>query len=121
MRIKKIGNDYLEFDNGLLMTSDHWTECCESHWADFSVMSGYNLNTTTGREINIYNVEFDENIKENIQLIKDEGFNLIAKDGSKYFIPCYAENNGYYGSDLTLCITIDGVNEEIDISECQQW
>lgn len=121
MKIVEIGDEFLRFDNGICMTSEHYRDCCEWHWADFSVMKGYNLNTVTGQEIDIRDVEFDENIKNNIQLIKDEGFNLIAKDGSKYFVPCYADNNGYYNSELTLSISGNGVNEEIDISDCQQW
>lgn len=122
MKIVEIGSEHLRFDNGICMTSEHYQDCCESHWADFSVMNGYNLNTVTGKEIDIHDVEFDEeNIKDSIQLIKDEGFNLIAKDGSKYFVPCYADNNGYYNSELTLSISGNGLNEEIDISDCQQW
>ena len=122
MKIVEIGSEHLKFDNGIYMTSEHYQDCCESHWADFSVMNGYNLNTVTGKEIDIHEVEFDEsNIKDSIQLIKDEGFNLIAKDGSKYFVPCYADNNGYYNSELTLSISGNGLNEEIDISDCQQW
>jgi hypothetical protein len=121
MKIIKISEENLVFDNGITISSYHDQDCCESHWADFTVMQGYNLNTITGKQININDVEFDENIKEQIQLIKDMGFNLVAKDGSKYFIPCYASNNGYYSSDLELRIDGNGVKEKIDITDCQKW
>lgn len=53
MKIVEIKEESLKFDNGLIITSEHEQDCCESHWADFSVMSGYNLNTTTGEQVNI--------------------------------------------------------------------
>ena len=121
MRIVGISEDNLVFDNGTTMSSFHEQDCCESHWADFSVMEGYNINTVTGETIDIKEVEFDEDIKDYIELVEDAGFNLIAKDGSKYFIPCYASNNGYYSSDLTLVISRDNQKEEIDITDCQKW
>jgi len=121
MKIIEIGNEFLKFDNEVCIKSKHRTECCELHWADFSVMANYNINTATGKEIDIYKVDFDENIKDSIHLIKDEGFNMVAKDGSKYFVPCYADNNGCYNSDLILVIVNKEVCEEINISDCQQW
>jgi hypothetical protein len=122
MKITAICEDMLLFDNGTTMSNYHKQECCESHWADFSIMAGYNLNTITGKVVNILEVEFDENIKDSIELVEDAGFNLIAKDGSKYFIPCYAENNGCYNTNLTLIISRDNQDDaEIDITKCQKW
>ena len=121
MKIIEINDESLKFDNGTYMYSEHYQNCCESHWADFSVMNGYNLNSVTGKQIDIKNVDFAENIEDYIQLVPDMGFNLIARDGSKYFVPCYASNNGYYSSDLTLRITLDEKSIDIDISDCQQW
>ena len=121
MKIITINDGELIFENGLTITSEHEQDCCESHWADFSVMQGYNINTVTGKQIDIKEVEFSENIKECIDLVEDAGFNLIAIDGSKYFIPCYASNNGYYSSDLTLVISHNNVKAEIDITDCQKW
>jgi len=121
MKIIEINDESLKFDNGTYVCSEHYQDCCESHWADFSVMSGYNLNSVTGKQIDIKNVDFAEDIEGYIQLVSDMGFNLIARDGSKYFVPCYASNNGYYSSDLTLRITLDEKSIDIDISDCQQW
>lgn len=34
MKIKTIGSDYLIFDDGSMLASEHLRECCESHWLD---------------------------------------------------------------------------------------
>lgn len=122
MKINKIFNESLNFDNGLEIYSSHDQDCCEHHYAAFSALTAYNLNTVTGETVNILDVEFDENIEDHIQLVKDMGFNLIAKDGSRYFVPCYAENNGYYNSSLDLVIEFNGKEvKTINISHCQEW
>lgn len=119
MKIKSIG-EALKFDNGMVMETYHETECSEADWADFSVLAMYNVSTVTGEEINIFQVEFDEDIKNSIVLVPDMGFKLVAKNGDKFFIPCYSDNNGCYSADLTLVVSKpDGTTEEIDISKCQ--
>ena len=122
MKIKAIYDDTLKFDNGMALSSYHCQECCETHYADFDVLCGYNINPKTGQDIDIRDIEFNEDIENYIQLVDGMGFNLIAKDGSKYFVPCYATNNGYYNSRLTLeILNMDHIMKEIGISKCQQW
>lgn len=119
MKIKEIQEDVLIFDNEAKITSYHESDCCEHHWADFSVVRGYNINTATGKQINIYDVDFSENVQEIIQLVEEIGFNLVALDGSKYFVPCYGSNNGYYSTDLELRISGNSFAFTIDITNCQ--
>ncbi len=104
MKIEKIVDGIVLFDNGTRMFSEHESECCEHHWAEFSQLNLYNLNPKTGDVISITDLDFPERIEDNIQLIEGEGFNLVASDGSKYFVPCYGENNGYYSTNLELVI-----------------
>lgn len=119
MKIKEIQDDILMFDNSVQITSYHNQDCCESHWADFSVVSGYNINPVTGKSIDIHDIEFDDNVQNIIQLVEEIGFNLVALDGSKYLVPCYGSNNGYYSTDLELRISGNGLNFNIDITNCQ--
>lgn len=35
MKIKKVTEDFIEFDNGSKITFDHIQECCENNYADF--------------------------------------------------------------------------------------
>lgn len=121
MKIKEIGEEYVIFDNGTKMQSIHESDCCEWHWAAFDTLETYNINPKTGQTISILDLDFPEKIQDNIQLIEGEGFNLIASDGSKYFIPCYASNNGYYSDNLQLIITKNkGMKVKIDLQEYQQ-
>jgi hypothetical protein len=121
MKLKTVQEEYIIFDNGTTVTTEHFQECCESHYADFSVLYHYNVDTKTGKTIQMNQVEFPEDLINSIVLVKDMGFNLIAKNGSVFFIPCYADNNGYYNSDLTLVICNNEKTQTLDIQDCQQW
>lgn len=123
MRIVKIADDYLQFDNGMYLYSEHEQDDSERHWADFTVMRNYNLNSVTGKTINIFDIEFSEEIWKCVQPVKDMGFMLIAKDQSKYFVPCYASNNGYYNDSLSLHLTEFAdrkITQAMSIRDCQQ-
>ena len=122
MKIARIEEEKLIFDDGLEMESYHYRSCCEVHWADFLTLENYNIDPKTGDSIDIMDVEFPDDIVNNIELIKGEGFNLIASNGAKFFVPCYADNNGYYDTNLHLKIE-GGKNDEymiIDLNEFQK-
>lgn len=121
MKLVTIGDEFVVFDNGTTMRSEHYSDCCEWHWAEMSKLAEYNLNPKTGETIDIKEIEFPDDIENHLELIKDEGFNMIAADGSKYFVPCYGENNGYYGTDLFLDIVREGSDKvRIDLTEYQE-
>jgi hypothetical protein len=101
MKVIKIDETGLEFDDGTKISDIHQQDCCEHVYADWQQL----------KDTDILNKEIDE-IK--IEGVKDSGFRLNG-----YFIPCYNEQNGYYGDELSLEITKSGSKEKriIDISE----
>ena len=118
MKILYITDEKIIFDNGYILKYYHQQDCCENVYADFEILNTYNLSTKTGKEINIKEIDFEEDIPHLIEGIKDTGFNMISKIGEKFFIPCYNEQNGYYGSDLELIlIKNDDIYESFNISE----
>lgn len=117
MKIIKIDEDRIEFDNGYTLTYYHNQDCCENVYADFKNMQVNNLIIT--EKIDVSKYEFSEELLDNIECIKDVGFNLITKDGIKILVSCYNSQNGYYSSDLELILTKNnGVSERKDISDC---
>ena len=121
MKIVEIKAESIVFDNGTNIDSYHEGECSEYHWAEFRTLGSYNLNPKTGKTISIFELDFPENIEDSIQLIEGEGFNLVASDGSKYFVPCYGENNGWYSTDLTLEIyKPDESLKEVDFNKMSE-
>lgn len=117
MKIKEIHDDYIVFDNGIIMKSVHDQDCCEEVLADFEYIKQYNMLGDNHKQT-IYEIEFNENFWErDIQLVKGMGFIMIANDynRSKVFVPCYNIQNGYYGDSLHLVIKV--IKDEDDYSE----
>lgn len=118
MKIKEITDKQIKFDNGYILNYYHDQDCCENVYADFEVLKTYNVSTKTGKQINIYNIDFEENLLKLIKGVKGQGFNMISKIGEKFFVPCYNEQNGYYNDELELVLHINNncyVN--LDISD----
>ena len=99
MKITAI-NTMIHFDNGKALLDHHNSDCCEQHWAEFEQLKTYNISPTTGKEISIFDLDFDPETM--IKPVEDLGFLLIATNGDKFLVPCYGENNGYYSTNLTL-------------------
>jgi hypothetical protein len=119
MKIVKINSEDIAFDNGFEIMGYHEQDCCESVYADFSILKDYNLSTVTGKTIDIKDIEFVEDIEKYIEKVEDAGFNIISKIGEKFFVPCYNSQNGYYSSDLSLIIRKNNnAKVEINISDC---
>lgn len=101
-------------DNKLELTTDHQQDCCESVYGDFS------------------NFKFhaEEIIKLNPKVMtiygddSPEGIGLVIKFDdyapASVLIPCHDNQNGYYSSNLDLCISYKGVHTTIDIQEFEQ-
>lgn len=117
MKIVKIEEEKIKFDNGYELQYYHEQCCCEHVYADFSVLETYNLSVKTGKIIDIKEIDFEEHLEYLVQGIKGQGFNIISKIGEKFFVPCYNSQNGYYSSDLELILCKDKIKESIDISE----
>jgi hypothetical protein len=114
MKIIKYEENLIEFDNGCIIEFEHVDECCEHVYADCEYLSNYNILPHTGETIKIGDIDFPEDIENNIIKVEGEGVKLKAKDGSVWFIPCYDEQNGYYSSDLSIRVN----NKYIDITGC---
>jgi len=114
LKIVKIDSNFLYFDNGMTLYSDHNQDCCENHYLDFSDLT---LDDFNGLEFNLSNDNFFERIE-------DYGISLNPINGYPVRIPGYGSNNGYYSSDLALIITnTNGRStfKKYDITECQDY
>ena len=118
MKIERINDSGIIFNNGTKLRHYHSQDCCENVYADWEYLKQYNVLPSTGENISIYDIEFDESITNNIDYEKNMGIKLISKTGDKWFIPCYNEQNGYYSSNLNLIIEFeDKPTITIDITD----
>jgi len=106
MKVKAIDKDSITFDNGVILTSDHSQDCCESHYLDFS-----NLKLEDFEDLN-FDIEKDDFFER----VPNFGIRLLPTNGQPISIPGYGYNNGYYGSNIDLVLS-DG--RRFDVSECQ--
>lgn len=109
LKIIKVDQDFIEFDNGIKLYSDHNSECCEAHFLSFNDLT---IDDFDGLEFNIKDDRF-------FRKIDGYGIELIPIKGYSIKIPGYGYNNGYYSSNLTLTLNGLSFNKEFDISECQ--
>lgn len=111
LKVVKIENESITFDNGFTLASNHEQDCCENHWLDFS-----NLTLKDFEEL-----EFDLSGETFFKGIPDYGIELLPLKGWPIRVPGYGSNNGYYSSDLELVV----YNQEgkwmkkYDITDCQ--
>lgn len=116
MKIININNENITFDNGMLLSYFHEQDCCESVYADFMYIKTYNA---IGGNKTVFDLDFDEDFYNKIDLVKEEGFKFFDKEGNSIFVPCYNEQNGYYSGNLELQVYKDDkMIKSIDIEEC---
>lgn len=89
MKIKRITDEYILFDNGSKITYDHYQDCCECNYADFEQLADTGVETEDFTEP----LTFEE--------VEDRGFRF-GNPGKMYFVPCYSCQNGYYGFDVDI-------------------
>ena len=114
LKVVRIDSDSLEFDNGMILYSDHEQDCCEIHYLSLDDLS---LDDFKGLEFDLSNDDFFERIE-------GYGVALKPKNGHPVRIPGYGSNNGYYSSALDLIITNTdgrGTYKKYDIAECQDY
>ena len=110
VKVVKVDSGSLEFDNGVVLTSNHESDCCESHYLSFEDLS---LSDFDGLEFDLTSDKFFERID-------DYGIALKPLLGHPVRIPGYGYNNGYYSSQLDLVLSDrKDFNKVFDISECQ--
>ena len=110
VKVVKIDGESLEFENGVVLTSNHDTDRCESHYLSLADLT---LADFEGLEFDLTTDDFFERI---------EGYGIALKPlvGFPVRIPGYGSNNGYYSEQLDLVLS-DGkaFSKTFDVSECQ--
>lgn len=110
LKVIKVNQESIEFDNGILLESFHEQDCCESHYLSFQ--------HTTLEDFE--GLEFDLTTESFFERIPGYGISLNPTNGHPIRVPGYGLNNGYYSSSLSLVITRGNVTERMyDISDCQ--
>ena len=51
MKIVEVTHEYIEFDNGSMITFDHEQDCCEHNYADFKQIEEQALETEFDEEL----------------------------------------------------------------------
>ena len=103
-------NDGIMFDNGVFLFSNHESDCCESHYLDFTYIT---IDDFDGLEFDLTSDDFFERV---------EGYGIALKplNGHPVRIPGYGRNNGYYSCHLDLVLSDNkGFSKVFDVSECQ--
>lgn len=112
LTVVKVNSDSIEFQNGMILTSEHEQDCCEHHYLSFNDLT---IEDFEKLEFNLSNDDFFERID-------GYGIALKPKHGHPVKIPGYGSNNGYYSSNLELqLVNKDGkIVKQYNISECQE-
>ena len=113
LKVVKIENDELVFNDGTRLLSNHDQDCCEWHYLDFADLD---ISDFDGLEFDLTNDNF-------FNRVEDYGIELKPIKGHVVRVPGYGSNNGYYGSNIDLMIsdTNDKTVKRYDVSECQKW
>tara|TARA_R110000803_G_C11910445_1_gene313174 strand:+ start:251 stop:628 length:378 start_codon:yes stop_codon:yes gene_type:complete len=110
LKVIRIDDDEVEFENSVKLYSNHESDCCEYHYLS---MSDLTIEDFEGLRFDLTNDNF-------FKRIDDYGIELIPTNGYSVKIPGYGSNNGYYSSQLDLILTNGkDFTKEYDISECQ--
>ncbi len=110
LKVIRIDEDTLHFDNGITLYSNHDSDCCENHFLSFSDLT---IDDFEGLEFDLTNPNF-------FNRIEDYGIELVPIQGHSVKIPGYGYNNGYYSSNLELIIANGKeIIKTFDITECQ--
>lgn len=90
MKIVKITDEAITFDNGNTITFDHDQDCCEWNYADFMQID----------EKTIYSQEFDDDLM--FEVVEEAGFRFGSHPLRMIFVPCYSVQNGYYTDNICI-------------------
>lgn len=97
MKVTHIGeDDYIEFDNGVTISSYHDPDCCETNYLDFSQFK-------VGMEFPA--IKEPKDIQKVIHLRKD-GIYLVSTDGLPVWAQARSNQNGYYSDSVGVKVII---------------
>ena len=112
VKVTKVEQYSIHFEEDYFLTSEHEQDCCEAHYLSFEHLTLDDFKDLT----------FDLSSDTFFGKIEDYGIRLNPIKGHFIQIPGYSDNNGYYSSNLTLVLEKNGkVIEEWDITECQDY
>lgn len=94
--IEESDGDYVEFDNGLVLSSYHNMDCCENNYLDFSQFK-------VGMKFPAINSIND--IKKYIKLHED-GIVMTTIEGLPIWSQARSEQNGYYSNSVGIFISL---------------
>ncbi len=109
LKVIKVEQEQIEFDNGIKLYSEHESDCCEHHWLSFEHIT---LADFEGLEFDLTNDGF-------FKKIEDYGIELVPINGHSVKVPGYGSNNGYYSTNLKLVVANGKDTKTYDITECQ--
>jgi hypothetical protein len=110
LKVVKVNSQFIEFENGVQLSSNHESDCCESHSLTLGDLT---LGDFEGLKFDLTNDNF-------FKRIPNYGIELIPIKGHSVRIPGHGYNNGYYSSQLDLVLTNNkDFTKNYDISECQ--
>jgi hypothetical protein len=110
--VKKLTDIYIEFENGIILYTNHDSECCESHYLSLEDLT---IDDFKG-------LEFDLDSDNLINKVEGYGIELNPVNGYPIRIPGYGYNNGCYSDDIELILFDKNSKKEIkkyDITDCQ--
>lgn len=109
LKVVKVTSDIIEFNDGTILYSDHNQDCCENHYLYLEELT---LNDFEGLFFDLSNDKF-------FKKIEGYGIELVPIFGHSVKIAGHGYNNGYYGTNLDLCIRLGEFFRKYDITECQ--
>jgi hypothetical protein len=108
-KVIKVGAYGITFENGLELSSNHESDCCESHELYFKDLT---LADFEGLEFDLSNDNF-------FKRLEGYGIALLPIHGHPVRVAGHGYNNGYYSSNLDLVLSGKDFNKTFDISDCQ--
>lgn len=84
-----INDEKILFSDGSEITFEHYPDCCEYNYADFSQLDDIARIT----EFDTSNMIFEA--------VPNSGFRF-GNPNKMFFVPCYSEQNGYYSDEIDI-------------------
>jgi hypothetical protein len=109
LTVVKVDSESIDFNNGVVLFSEHDQDCCEIHYLSFDDLTIADFE----------GLEFDLTSENFFRRIDGYGIELVPIKGHSVKVPGYSSNNGYYSNELTLVVAGNGFRKTFDITECQ--
>lgn len=110
VKVIKVEDEGLKFEDGSYLTSHHDHDCCEDHYLCFKDLS---LQDFEGLEFDL------DRPNQVFEKVEGYGIRLLPTNGQPVSVPGYGYNNGYYSDHLDLIIQRKDSSTTFDITKCQ--